>query len=83
MKCHYKLCQNDALDTWPYSRSEVPLCEEHADWMTEAVPLPDVRAEDIHAEQDRLIANILAAMQHIRNDCEWSEQAYERRPELN
>jgi hypothetical protein len=51
--------------------------------MTEAVPLPDVRAADTLAENNKLIANYQAAMQHIRNDYEWSEDAYERRPELN
>lgn len=71
------------MPTWPWSRSEVPLCAEHADWMTEAVPLPNVKAEDHLAENNKLIANYQNAMKHVRNDYEWSEDAYERRPELN
>lgn len=76
MKCHYEDCQKDALSTWPLTRSEVPLCAEHADWMTEAVPLPDVKAVDIIAENDKLVANIEAAMAHIRNDEEWDANKY-------
>lgn len=83
MKCHYETCQKPALSTWPISRSEVPLCAEHADWMTEAVPLPDVTNPDKGAEWDKLAANIIAAMSHIRNDYEWDAAAYERRPEQN
>lgn len=83
MKCHYETCQRAALSTWPISRSEVPLCAEHADWMTEAVPLPNVRADDQMAEWDKSLANITSAMAHIRNDYEWSAEAYERRPEQN
>lgn len=83
MKCHFQTCQQDALPTWPISMSEVPLCAEHADWMTEAVPLPDVHALDNLAEMIRLGENITRAISHIRNDYEWSAEAYERRPEQN
>lgn len=82
MKCHYELCQEPALSTWPISMSEVPLCAEHADWMTEAVPLPNVSA-DPAAEHDKMVKNITAAMEHIRNDYEWSAEAYERDPGRN
>jgi hypothetical protein len=62
--------------------SEVPLCAEHADWMTEAVPLPDVNADPVE-EMEKLRASIEAAHAELRNDAEWSIQAYERKPELN
>ena len=83
MKCHFGTCQRKALSTWRLTRSEVPLCAEHAGWMTEAVPLPNVRATDLIAENEKLAQNIEAAMSHIRNDFEWSAEAYERRPERN
>lgn len=83
MRCHYKACTETAVPHWRWFRFEAPLCNEHATVIHDMVPLPDVNADDMNAESDKLRENIARAINCLRCDYEWDAKHAYRVPEHN